>query len=206
MLVNMTCFRCGRRAFATLHISAMVNGQRLTIAQDPRDNAICSPCMIELAQWAKAGWLSVSEQGARKRYADGNPRAGRMWRSRHISPRRAPPGRRWSTCRYTIIRSGGSEAEDRATRLDEFPQEFSNPIIRRVQTGAISRMTAPFESLLEVSGSMVESVCGQDLELFSTFVVLNASRRMSSSFLSRSKLFIAAVHGATSSSACILSG
>ncbi|MGO9467913.1 MAG: hypothetical protein ACLQIB_13680 [Isosphaeraceae bacterium] len=45
------CFRCGHPAFATLKVEAMVDNQRLKLAGDARDNAICSPCMIELAEW-----------------------------------------------------------------------------------------------------------------------------------------------------------
>ncbi len=51
----MTCFRCGRPASITLKIDAIVDNQRLKLAQNASDNAVCSSCMIELAEWVKAG-------------------------------------------------------------------------------------------------------------------------------------------------------
>jgi hypothetical protein len=65
LIVNIeeTCFRCGRRASNTLKIEAVVDNRRLKLAEDARDTAICSHCMIELAEWVKAGRLAAAEAG-----------------------------------------------------------------------------------------------------------------------------------------------
>ncbi len=52
---EMICFRCGRPASMRFKLEALVDHRRLKVAEDARDNGICSPCMIELAEWVKAG-------------------------------------------------------------------------------------------------------------------------------------------------------
>jgi hypothetical protein len=47
----MNCVRCGQPAIAILKIEVMVGQIRLKISEDAEETGICSPCMIELADF-----------------------------------------------------------------------------------------------------------------------------------------------------------
>jgi hypothetical protein len=53
--MNPRCFRCGRLAFATLELEAVIGTTRLKIGADAGDTGICAPCMIALVDWLKRG-------------------------------------------------------------------------------------------------------------------------------------------------------
>jgi hypothetical protein len=59
----MICFRCGRAASVTLRIEAVVDNQRLKLTQDASENAICTYCVIELAEWLRARRSGVAQEG-----------------------------------------------------------------------------------------------------------------------------------------------
>jgi hypothetical protein len=53
--MNLTCFRCGHSAFATLTVEAAIGTARLEISANAAETGICAPCLIGLADWLEGG-------------------------------------------------------------------------------------------------------------------------------------------------------
>jgi hypothetical protein len=51
--MTVNCVRCGQPAMAILKIEVMVGQTRLKVSADAEETGICSPCMIELADFFK---------------------------------------------------------------------------------------------------------------------------------------------------------
>ncbi len=53
--MNLSCFRCGEPAFATLNIEAVIGTTPLKVGGGAADTGICAPCMLGLAEWWATG-------------------------------------------------------------------------------------------------------------------------------------------------------